>query len=146
MGFFITNLSIEEQIGEIRKRDGRYDERAYSLVLEGVDKACAMYEKGGVRKRHLSARETIDGINCCSIENFGPMADYVLGKWGINSFKDFGEIIYNLVDVGLLNLDKRDKREDFDLGEFSYDTDFSRFSGAVDWNNLDWEREGLKKR
>jgi uncharacterized repeat protein (TIGR04138 family) len=40
----------------------------------------------------------------------------VLGNWGINSTEDIGEIVFNLVDAGVLGKTDEDRREDFAHG------------------------------
>ena len=42
------------------------------------------------------------------------MAQVVLGMWGIRSTGDFGEIVYNLIRVGLMKKSPHDRREDFE--------------------------------
>ena len=40
----------------------------------------------------------------------------VLAEWGIRNCKDFGEIVFNMVETGLLAKTERDSREDFQNG------------------------------
>ncbi len=42
------------------------------------------------------------------------MAKTVLGTWGIHNTGDFGEIVYNLIQIKQMKKSKSDKREDFD--------------------------------
>jgi uncharacterized repeat protein (TIGR04138 family) len=37
----------------------------------------------------------------------------VLGTWGIYSTRDFGEIVFNMIDIGQMRKTRKDKREDF---------------------------------
>jgi uncharacterized repeat protein (TIGR04138 family) len=37
----------------------------------------------------------------------------VLAEWGVRNSEDFGEIVFNMVDVGLLAKTEKDSRADF---------------------------------
>ncbi len=43
-----------------------------------------------------------------------------LESWGIKATDDFGEIVYNLIEVDLMKKSEHDRREDFD-GVFDFD-------------------------
>ena len=40
----------------------------------------------------------------------------VLEEWGIRACQDFGEIVFNMVEAGLLAKTEKDSREDFQNG------------------------------
>ena len=42
------------------------------------------------------------------------MAQMVLNNWGIESTGDVGEIVYNLIRIGLMKKSDNDRREDFE--------------------------------
>jgi uncharacterized repeat protein (TIGR04138 family) len=44
------------------------------------------------------------------------MALMVLEDWGLRSCEDVGEIVFNMVDAGLLAKTEQDSREDFKSG------------------------------
>jgi uncharacterized repeat protein (TIGR04138 family) len=44
------------------------------------------------------------------------MAVTVFEEWGIHSCQDFGEIVFNMVDIGLLAKTEKDSRADFSDG------------------------------
>ena len=53
------------------------------------------------------------------------MAKVVLNDWGVRSTGDFGEIVYNLIGIGLMKKSDTDRREDFD-DVFDFDETFER--------------------
>jgi uncharacterized repeat protein (TIGR04138 family) len=63
--------------------------------------------------RHISGQELADGVRKLALEQYGPMARTVLEHWGIHSTKDLGEIVFTLVDMGLLTKRDEDSQEDF---------------------------------
>jgi uncharacterized repeat protein (TIGR04138 family) len=66
--------------------------------------------------RHVSGHELLDGIRVFACEQFGPLTKTVLNRWGIRETADFGEIVFNLVDKGILGKTDDDRREDFRNG------------------------------
>jgi uncharacterized repeat protein (TIGR04138 family) len=38
----------------------------------------------------------------------------VLNHWGVRSTGDFGDIVFNLIDIGQMKKTESDRREDFD--------------------------------
>lgn len=90
-------------------KDPRYRPDAYLFVCEGVDYTCSRLDG----RRDVSGRELIDGLCDLAIEHFGFLAPTVLERWGIRSTEDFGEIVFILVEFGLLGRSARDSKADF---------------------------------
>jgi uncharacterized repeat protein (TIGR04138 family) len=63
------------------------------------------------------------------------MAITLLNEWGIGKCQDFGEVVFNMVESGLLAKTEKDTREDFKQG---YD-----FTNA--FRKPFWPTEKLKK-
>lgn len=101
-------------IRSIRLHDPRYREEAYWFVREGLEYTVKELKKvpdGTVH--HVRGQELLQGIRCYALQEFGPIARTVLQKWGIVASEDFGEIVFNMVDFGLLGKTEQDDREDF---------------------------------
>lgn len=90
--------------------DGRYDERAYAFVLAALEEVVARLP----RRRHVSGGELAEGCRDLALRVWGPLAKSVLLHWNIRTTRDIGEIVFNLLDVGILSKDETDSREDFD--------------------------------
>ena len=108
----IGDLSPIEKIGEIVKGDPRYAVEAYLFVFRALD---GTLKKLGIH-RHVTGQELLGGIKELAIEEFGFMARTVFHKWGIRRTEDFGEIVFNLVDSGLMGKTDRDSKDDFKNG------------------------------
>ena len=93
----------------ILDKDKRYDPEAYSFIMASLD--YTMKKLG--RKGHITGQELSDGVKDYCLEQFGPLARTVLEKWGIRSTNDFGEIVFNLINSGLLGKTEEDRKEDF---------------------------------
>lgn len=120
---------------QLLNRDSRYRLEAYQFVREGLDYAQRVLGMGVSRplrrgekppaESHLSGQELSEALRRFAIEQFGFMAKWVLNSWGIHSTSDFGELVYNMIDVNLMRKSATDRREDFD-GVYDFDEAFVR--------------------
>jgi len=107
-----VDKSIVDKIkNEIIKsgRDVRYGHEAYRFVLQGLE----MYIMSLPSRRHVTGQELALGLLHIAHKQFGLLAPTVLAQWGICATKDFGNIVYNLIGIGLLGKTDKDKLEDF---------------------------------
>jgi uncharacterized repeat protein (TIGR04138 family) len=93
----------------ILDKDKRYDPEAYSFIMASLDYTMRKLK----RKGHVTGQELSDGVKDYCLEQFGPLSRLVLEKWGIKSTNDFGEIVFNLINSGLLGKTEEDRKEDF---------------------------------
>ncbi len=106
---------FEQAVNEIVAEDPRFDNEAYDFVRQALDHTVKMLKKptGKGPQRHVSGRELLEGICAYAIQEFGPVAKLVLNTWGLTQTADFGEIVFNLVNKGVLGKTEADKKEDF---------------------------------
>lgn len=76
------------------------------------------------QQSHVTGQQLCEGIRQYALAQFGLMSKVVLNSWGVYSTSDFGEIVYNLIKVGVLKKSPRDRRSHFD-GVFDFDEAFS---------------------
>jgi uncharacterized repeat protein (TIGR04138 family) len=102
--------SLDEALDRIHVRDQRYHERAFLFVLAALE-----YAQGNLKeRRHLSGAELSLACRDFALEQFGLLAQSVLAHWGVNKTEDFGQMVFLLIDEGLLARQPSDKIEDFD--------------------------------
>jgi uncharacterized repeat protein (TIGR04138 family) len=65
-------------------------------------------------ERHLTGQQLCEAIRLYALEQYGYMAKVVLNSWGLYTTGDFGEIVYNLIRIGMMKKSETDRREDFD--------------------------------
>jgi uncharacterized repeat protein (TIGR04138 family) len=109
--------SFEEKLVQILAADRRYPRDAYLFLREALDftqKVIVKENRGQLR--HVSGQELLGGIRDYALVQFGPMAITVFEEWGIRACRDFGEIVFNMVESGLLAKTSQDSRADFDGG------------------------------
>lgn len=122
-------MSKPKNIAELLAADKRYRREAYAFVFEALRYAHDQLGLGTPtpvevletpsgesteQQRHLTGRELSEAIRKLALEQFGYMAKTVLNSWGITKTGDFGEIVFNLIEIGEMSKTKHDRREDFD--------------------------------
>lgn len=113
----MQEVNFDEVVTQILARDARYHRDAYAFLREGLDftqKLASKESRGATR--HVSGQELLDGLRQYALQEFGPMAITVLEEWGINECRDFGNIVFNMVEIGLLAKTEKDSHDDFQTG------------------------------
>ena len=105
----------------IRLRDARFTEHAYLFVLSALE----FCQTRMIERRHISGPELARACRDLALDRYGVMARLVLEHWGVRSTADLGDIVFTLVDLGLLISQPNDTREDF-LEVFDFDQAFER--------------------
>ena len=122
----MKKVLFQDAVGQIVKKDPRYDVQAYIFLREALDYSIKLLNKPKDGPgRHVSGQELIEGIRQHALQEFGPMAMTVLGAWGIRRCEDFGELVFNLVSAGVLGKTDADRREDF-AGGYEFDVAFRK--------------------
>ena len=116
----MQEVSFERALELIRAKDPRFEDDAYAFVREALDHTQKTIGKGA-HLRHVTGQELLAGIRDYALTQFGPMAMMVLEEWGIRTCQDFGDIVFNMVDIGLLAKTEKDSRTDFAGGYDFYD-------------------------
>ena len=90
---------------------GKYTPDAYEFITRSViDQVSSLSAP-----RHLSAREVLQGVQDQLTDSFGFLAVEILRDWKIRTASDIGEIIFDLIALGILAASEDDKRSDFDI-------------------------------
>lgn len=120
----MTDLQFAEDIlDRLRERNPRFHGKAYLFLLSALHRVMEDLEA----PRHISGRELARGVRDLALERFGPLARTVLEHWGIHATEDLGEIVFALVECGVLIKQDEDRREDFrDVFDFeeAFETDY----------------------
>ena len=126
----MPELAFREGIMDrIRLREPPFDERAYVFVLAALEYCQQRLDE----RRHITGRELALACRDLALERFGVMSRLVLEHWGLRSSADIGDVVFTLVDLGLLMSQPTDSREEF-LGVFDFDQAFEReypWCGAI---------------
>ena len=113
----MSEKNFPDVIKEIHSKDNRYGKGAYYFIREALDHTLKSLEKNSMKnKGHVSGEELLEGIRLYAIERFGPMSMTLLSHWNVRSCKDFGEIVFMLVEHGILGRTENDSISDFENG------------------------------
>ena len=100
----------DDPISEILRKDARYPRAAYEFVREALHHTVT----GAGQQRHVTAKELLEGTRRYGVEQFGPLAVTVFASWNVRETKDFGNIVFNLVEAGEMGKTDEDDIADFD--------------------------------
>jgi uncharacterized repeat protein (TIGR04138 family) len=113
----MQEVNFDEALEKILAHNTRFSRDAYLFVREALDftqKMISKENRGTIR--HVTGVELLEGIRQFALQQFGPMAITVFDEWGVRDCKDFGEIVFNMVEIGLLAKTEKDTRDDFQTG------------------------------
>ncbi len=122
----MQELTFESTLALVLAKDSRYQRDAYVFVKDALDHTQKIVVKGNKGEmRHVTGQELLIGIRDYALAQFGPMTQMVFEEWGIKCCEDFGEIVFNMVEIGLLGKTEKDSREDF-IGGYHFDDAFRK--------------------
>lgn len=127
-------MEARTTLNQLRRRNPQYAESAYLFLLAALQRCL----EGLERPRHVSGVEVAGAVRDLALDRFGPMARTVLEHWGITSTADLGEIVFLLVEEGILIKEPTDTREDFQ-GLYSFEEAFER---GYPWAVLEGDPSG----
>lgn len=99
----------QTKLFEVLDKDPTYPLAAYHAIHRGLDFTVRMKRETG----HVSGQELAQGMAGYLRSEFGPFALMVLEGWNIRSTLDFGRIVFNLIEAGLMRKQDSDTIEDF---------------------------------
>ena len=106
----MTDLQFAEDVLlRLQDRNPRFHGKAYLFLLSALHQVMEELDE----PRHITGRELSRGVRDLALERFGPMARTVLEHWGIHRTEDLGEIVFALVECGILIKQDDDRQEDF---------------------------------
>ena len=117
-------MPIDQDLATIAKRT-RYPVEAYLFVQRGLDFTVTRLhgEIDGVfdeidpdefeAQRHVSGQDLCNGLRDFAIKEYGLLARTVLRRWSITSCRDFGQIVFAMVEGGLMRKTDNDTIHDF---------------------------------
>ena len=106
----MTELQFAEHVlDQLKEKHPRFHGKAYLFLLAALQEVMQGLDK----PRHISGRELAEGARRLALGRFGPLSRTVLQHWGIHSTEDLGDLVFALVECGVLIREAGDSREDF---------------------------------
>lgn len=113
----MSDKNFPDVIKEIHDQDDRFGKGAYYFIREALDHTLKSMEKDRDKnKGHVSGRELLEGIRDYALDRFGPMTLTLMDHWNVKKCRDFGDIVFKLVDHGILGRTENDSLADFEGG------------------------------
>lgn len=107
---------MRKTIEEIATEDGRYNAEALKFVYEGlgatIQKIREAQDEG--QPSHITGADFSRGLAKLAIERWGRLSRMVLNRWGVNTTRDLGEIVYLMIQHQWMTAQETDMIEDFD--------------------------------
>jgi len=101
---------MKKTIEEIAKETGVYSPTAFRFVYEGLGYTAQNVSK---EPRHVSGQTLCEGLRKMALEKYGQLALLVLRSWGVKTTRDFGAIVYTLIDYEWMSAQPSDSIDDF---------------------------------
>ena len=102
--------SLDQKVREVAARDGRYSAAAYHFIYEALSHTLKIMNRDG----HVTGKELLEGIRDLALEQFGGLATMVFETWGVRGTRDFGNMVFNLIESDLMGKKPNDSIGDFD--------------------------------
>jgi len=113
----MQKTGFTEALEQAVAADPRYDREAYLFLQDALDFTMKSRKKQKVElSRHVTGQELLEGIRQYALKEFGPMVPTVFDAWGIGHCEDFGQMVFNLIRVGIFGKTDSDSIEDFRCG------------------------------
>jgi uncharacterized repeat protein (TIGR04138 family) len=106
-------------LDEVVRRDPRYTYEAYEFLFQALKHTQqilgreAAAEAAADEEHHVTGPELLRGVRDLALREFGLMARTVFRMWGITATADVGELVFNLIEAGLMSRTEDDDRRDF---------------------------------
>ena len=111
----MAHLTMDQAIAKLREENPRYAAAAYHFIRRALDFSLRKLKRQDAdRPAHVSGKELLEGFRDLALEEYGPLAKTVLEDWGITKCSEVGEIVFQLVGMGVLGKNENDVIEDFE--------------------------------
>lgn len=110
--------TAQELLQDLCRRDPRYPLEAYDFLITALGFVQHRLReqqslKAGDGPHHITGRQLAEGYRDLALQEFGLMARTVFRSWNLGTTADLGELMYNLINIGLMCKDENDRKEDF---------------------------------
>ena len=110
----MEELEWKDSLVRILEKDSRYDAHAYIFMNGAVSYTVNKLSKLGrpLGTRHVTGGQLIQGMLEYAVSTYMFLAPDMLRYWNLLSGRDAGNIVYNLIEEGVLSAGPNDRIED----------------------------------
>src|SRR4051794_12823148 len=106
-------LEFSEAVEHLTVQDPRYHRDAYYFIKEALNQAVTLRKRQVGEAGHVTGQQICEGARQVALKQYGPMVATVLEYWGVTRTEDLGELVWNLIDLGVFGKTDTDSRKDF---------------------------------
>lgn len=101
---------MKKSLEKIARKNGRFSPDAVKFVYEGLG-----YTVKNIvaEPHHVSGQTLCEGLKKLAVERWGRLAMLVLNTWNIKTTRDFGEIVYLMIENKWMSAQPTDSIDDF---------------------------------
>ncbi len=126
------NPELAARFDQAVREDGRYAPEAYEFLHRGLQLATRLkYGERVEGRQHVTGQELCLALRLLAQQLWGPLAGEVLRHWGIRCTRDFGEMVYLMIDLGMMGKQDSDSIHDFD-DVYSFAEAFGQYQIALE--------------
>jgi uncharacterized repeat protein (TIGR04138 family) len=104
---------MDDIIEQLAVKSGKYKKEAFYYIAKAIESSHEKIKRKEHKRRHISGQELVDEIVMIAREEYGFLAKTVFKDWGIENTEDIGEIVFLMVDNGILTAQSSDSKDDF---------------------------------
>lgn len=110
---------MDQKLADFLRKDRRYPAEAYQFLCDAVEYTQELYDKTPVEcddpdtHYHVNGSELCSGVCALAVREFGQMANTVFRLWMVHTTDDIGQVVFNLIEMGLLAQSDQDDMADF---------------------------------
>jgi uncharacterized repeat protein (TIGR04138 family) len=113
----MPTVNFDDALDKILAKNPRYDRQAYIFMHMALGYTQWMLAKDqNESPRHITGQELLNGIRSFASDSLGSAARTTLKAWGIHTCRDFGEIVFLMVEFELMGKTEQDSITDFENG------------------------------
>jgi uncharacterized repeat protein (TIGR04138 family) len=101
---------MNEELERVAREDGRFSPQMVAFVYESLGKIA-----GGKKNKanHVTGRQFCEGLKKLALKKWGRLAMLTLNSGGVRTTRDFGHIVYLLIEHKWMKAQPSDSIEDF---------------------------------
>ncbi len=113
----MQKIGFSEALDAIVAADPRYDREAYVFLRDALDFTVKQLKKNKEEvSRHVAPQQLLEGVRSFALKEFGPMVLTVFDYWNVRCCGDIGEMVFNLIRIGVFGKTETDSIEQFQSG------------------------------
>jgi uncharacterized repeat protein (TIGR04138 family) len=106
-------MELHQAVLEVTRKDKGIKPQAYLFLDEALKMAMQLHASQG-KHGHVTGAELCEAVKVRALNEFGPMARYLLNDWGIKSTSDLGKMVYQMIELSYYSANEGDEEKDFD--------------------------------